>query len=92
MLVSKEKIILNFISLMQVIYSKLCQFSQMRNQKIRYEKDRFRSIKKCQDWFWLSLARISVPVGDGVGLHVADDGRRKSAGNGDRVDAFLETI
>jgi len=40
----------------------------------------------------LSLARVSVPVGDGVGLHVADDGRRKSAGNGNRVDAFLETI
>jgi hypothetical protein len=91
MLVRKEKIILNFISLMQVIYSKLCQFSQMRNQKIRYEKDRFRSIK-IRIVFGLSLARISVPVGDGVGLHVADDGRRKSAGNGDRVDAFLETI
>jgi hypothetical protein len=40
----------------------------------------------------LSLAGVAVPDGNVVGLHVPDDGSRKTSGNGNCVDAFLETV
>jgi hypothetical protein len=39
-----------------------------------------------------SFARVAVSVRDVVGLHIANDGRRKPPGNGNGVHALLEAV